>query len=82
MLINYYGYKYLPSIGIYRSIENNPFTKPEQIDRFSDLAIEGFETDYVPCEKFMEWWEKIGFQKSIDKYFIGRVVNFKRRKPR
>lgn len=52
-------------------LKNKPFTKEEQIDLFTRLAISNFENlekDEFPCDEFYEWWEDVGGPRADKKY--------------
>lgn len=48
-------------------LKNNPFKKEEQIDLFTKLATEHFESIHMydtPSDDFEIWWKKIGKNKA------------------
>ena len=52
-------------------LKNNPFTKDEQIDLFTKLAISNFENIQeieFPCDEFYEWWVEVGEPNAINSY--------------
>ena len=57
---------------VYRDVlKNNPFTKDEQIDLFTELAISNFENIQrieFPCDEFYEWWVEVGKPNAMYKF--------------
>ena len=59
-------------------LKNKPFTKEEQIDLFTKLAISNFENIeriQFPCDEFYEWWSKIGGPRADEKYAANLKLN-------